>query len=149
MVGWHHRLDGHEFEQAPGDSEGQGGLAHCGPWGRKELNMTEWLNNKFLEHQGALGSTLHHTFGSLMLRGRWERSVGGASLPPEAATPEWLRAQSDVKPTSVYKGKVVSCCCFSAAQSCLTLRPHGLQRTRPPCPAPAPGVCSSSCPSSR
>ena len=36
MVGWHHRLDGHEFEQAPGDGEGQGGLMCCSPWDRKE-----------------------------------------------------------------------------------------------------------------
>ena len=40
VVGWHHRLNGHEFEQAPGDSEGQGNLACCSPWGRKESNMT-------------------------------------------------------------------------------------------------------------
>ena len=42
MLGWHHWLNGQEFEQAPGDSEGQGGLACCSPWGRKELDMTEW-----------------------------------------------------------------------------------------------------------
>ena len=41
MVGWHHRLDGHEFEQAPGIGEGQGGLACCSPWGRKESDVTE------------------------------------------------------------------------------------------------------------
>ena len=40
MVGWHHRLNGHEFEQTPGDSEGQGNLACCSLWGRKELDMT-------------------------------------------------------------------------------------------------------------
>ena len=40
MVGWHHQLDGHESEQVPGVSDGQGGLAYCVPWGRKELNMT-------------------------------------------------------------------------------------------------------------
>ena len=40
MVGWHHRLNGHEFEQAPGDSEGQGSLACCSPRGCKELDMT-------------------------------------------------------------------------------------------------------------
>ena len=45
MVGWHHRFNGHEFEQAPGDSEGQGSLACCSPWGRKESNMTSRLNN--------------------------------------------------------------------------------------------------------
>ena len=40
MVGWHHRLDGHEFEQAPGDSERQGRLACCSPWGCKESDTT-------------------------------------------------------------------------------------------------------------
>ena len=35
MIGWHHRLDGHEFEQALGDSEGQGSLSSCNPWGRR------------------------------------------------------------------------------------------------------------------
>ena len=45
MVGWHHWLKGHEFEQAPGDGEGQGSLSCCSPWGHKELGTTEWLNN--------------------------------------------------------------------------------------------------------
>ena len=45
MVGWHHRLKGHEFEQAPGVGEEQGSQACCGPWGHKELDMTERLNN--------------------------------------------------------------------------------------------------------
>ena len=40
MAGWHHRLNGQEFEQAPGDGEGQGSLACCSPWGHKELDMT-------------------------------------------------------------------------------------------------------------
>ena len=44
-VGWHHRLDGHEFEQAPRDGEGQGSLACCSPWGHKESETTERLNN--------------------------------------------------------------------------------------------------------
>ena len=44
MVGWHHWLDGHEFEQALGVGDGQGGLACCSPWGHKELDMTEQLN---------------------------------------------------------------------------------------------------------
>ena len=43
MVGWHYWLNGHEFEQALEDGEGQGSLACCSPWGRKELDMTEWL----------------------------------------------------------------------------------------------------------
>ena len=44
MAGWHHRLDGHEFEWTPGVGDGQGGLACCNPWGHKESDMTEWLN---------------------------------------------------------------------------------------------------------
>ena len=43
MVRWHHRLNGHEFEQALGVSDGQGGLVCCSPWGRKELDRTEQL----------------------------------------------------------------------------------------------------------
>ena len=43
MVGWHHWLDGHEFEQAPRVSDGQGSLVCCSPWGHKESNTTEWL----------------------------------------------------------------------------------------------------------
>ena len=44
MVGWHHRLDGHEFEQAPGVGDGHGSLTCCSPWGHKELDTTEQLN---------------------------------------------------------------------------------------------------------
>ena len=43
MVGWHHRLYGCEFEWTPGVGDGQGGLACCDSWGRKEWDMTEWL----------------------------------------------------------------------------------------------------------
>ena len=44
MAGWHHRLDGRESEWTPGVGDGQGGLACCSPWGRKESDMTERLN---------------------------------------------------------------------------------------------------------
>ena len=44
MVGWHHRLDGHESEQAPEVGDGQGSLAHCSPWGCKESDISEQLN---------------------------------------------------------------------------------------------------------
>ena len=47
MVGWHHLLNGHEFEHTPGDIEGQGNLACCSPWGCKEVDMTEQLNNNY------------------------------------------------------------------------------------------------------
>ena len=45
MVGWHHRLYGREFEKASGDGEGQGSLACYSPWGRKELDTSEQMNN--------------------------------------------------------------------------------------------------------
>ena len=47
-VGWHHWLDGHEFEQAPGAGDGQGSLVCCSPWGCKESDMTEPLNWTFV-----------------------------------------------------------------------------------------------------
>ena len=50
MVGWHHRLNGHEFDQTPGVGDGQGGLACCSLWGRKESDMTERLTE--LSHPG-------------------------------------------------------------------------------------------------
>ena len=46
MAGWHHRLSGHEFEQTPGDNEGQRSLLCCRPWGCNESEMIEQLNNK-------------------------------------------------------------------------------------------------------
>ena len=46
MVGWHHRLDGHEFEQTLGDGKEQGSLACCSPWSHKESDPTQRLNNE-------------------------------------------------------------------------------------------------------
>ena len=45
MAGWHHQWNGHELGQTLGDGEGQGDLLGCSPWGHKESDMTEWLNN--------------------------------------------------------------------------------------------------------
>ena len=44
MIGWHHRIDGHEFEQALRDGDGQRGLAFCSSWDHKEMDTTELLN---------------------------------------------------------------------------------------------------------
>ena len=62
MVGWHHRLDGHEFEQTPGDGEGQGSLTCCSSWCRKESDTTVRLN--------------HRSKGWLDLRYSFGREVG-------------------------------------------------------------------------
>ena len=47
MVGWHHQLNGYEFQQTLGDKEGQGSLVCCTRWGHREPDMTEGLNNKY------------------------------------------------------------------------------------------------------
>ena len=63
MVGWHYRLNGHEFEQALGDGEGQRSLACCSPWSRKESDTTEQLNNKVdskITHLSLLGLLTFH-----------------------------------------------------------------------------------------
>ena len=60
MVGWHHQLNGHEFEQAPGDGEGQGSLVCCSPWSCKESDTTQRLNNKNL-------GTRYHTWPIVLL----------------------------------------------------------------------------------
>ena len=51
MVGWHHWLNGNEFEQAPGDGGGQGSLLCCTPWGLKELDRTLGLNKTYIPNQ--------------------------------------------------------------------------------------------------
>ena len=58
MAGWHHQLNGHEFEWTPGVGDGQGGLACCNSRGRKESDTTEWLNWTELNWKIALGRIL-------------------------------------------------------------------------------------------
>ena len=60
MVGWHHRLNGHEFEQALGDGEGQGGLACCRSWGHKESDTTELLNNNNKVYNSIMSKKCSH-----------------------------------------------------------------------------------------
>ena len=68
MVGWHHQLDGHEFEQTPGGGEGQENLGCCSPWGHKESDTTEWLkwliSNKLFNFAASLR---HYSFFLLLL----------------------------------------------------------------------------------
>ena len=63
MVGCHHRHDRHEFEEAPGVDDGQGSLVCCSPWGHKELDTTEQLNNNFISYNSS--STVHRTLFEL------------------------------------------------------------------------------------
>ena len=63
MAGWHHQLNGHEFEQALGGGEGQGSLVCCTPWGHKESDTTEQLNNnnnqEIVEERGTWHTAVH------------------------------------------------------------------------------------------
>ena len=53
MVGWHHQLNGHEFEQASGVGDGQGSLESCSPWSHKELNTTKQLNWTYYRNENS------------------------------------------------------------------------------------------------
>ena len=77
IVGWHHRPDEHESEQAPGVGDGQGNLAYCNPWYRKELDMTErlnWTNVQIISgnRQKPLGSSQSCGPGGSGERFRWK-----------------------------------------------------------------------------
>ena len=82
MVGWHHRHNGHESEWTPGVGDGQGGLACCSPWGRKESDMTERLNllnwtHPHLCSMKETGTTAH-------------KRVLSCTSPPSPHTPSFL-----------------------------------------------------------
>ena len=68
MVRWHHRLNGHEFEQAPGDAERQRSLGCCSPWGCRESDTTEGLNNNKQDTQFSLPSSAHPALGFKLLK---------------------------------------------------------------------------------
>ena len=73
MVGWHHWLDGHEFEQVPGVGDGQGSLACCSPWDRKKSDTTEWLNWKTNSLKN------EEIKGSLQMNG-WDKASGNTLM---------------------------------------------------------------------
>ena len=90
MVGWHHRLNGHECEQAPGDSEGRGGLACCSPWGRKELSTTQQLNNRQQKIE-ALGFNSHESATMILLKNtvRIPFPLVNLGTDRESRSPSW------------------------------------------------------------
>ena len=128
MVGWHYWCNGHGFEQTLGDGKGQGSLACCSPWGRKELDMTEWpnntislcLSNKVIRHLVELGSEAQccYCWG---LRPRCYNTV--ALAPPL----DFQFLASSQKMASLALGDIQSVQWLNVSDS---LWPHGLQHTR-------------------
>ena len=103
MVGWHHWLNGHESEQAPGDGEGQKSLACCSLWGRKELDTTEWLNSNCVDYRSPVSlcqaQNLHHQRQvsvtlQLALHLPWLSILPLHPLPPPLPPPVTLLACS-------------------------------------------------------
>ena len=82
MVGWHHRCNGHEFEKAAGVGEGQGSLACCSLWGRKESDMTGWLNNNSALWESLGCRKLIGNTGFLHLSYSQQKHLGFYSLSP-------------------------------------------------------------------
>jgi len=82
-VGWHHQLNEREFEQAPGGGEGQGSLVCCSPWGCKELDMTEQLNNSVEVHSFFGASLVAHTLKSACNLGDLGSIPGSGRSPGE------------------------------------------------------------------
>ena len=130
MAGWHHQLTGYEFEQALGDGEGQGSLACCSPWGCKESDTTEQLNwtDRLMDYNKCTTTSVtfqcHVIFGQL------------SSLILESL---FMNILEHINHLSQFSHSVVSD----------SLRPHGLQHTRLPCPSSTAGACWDSCLSSR
>ena len=91
MIRQHHQVNGHEFEQTPGDSEGQESLACCSPWGHKESDMTWWLNNNNDEWRWPYPSNIDlekpvvfgiGQFWAQILAGFWLNSCGQQITSP-------------------------------------------------------------------
>ena len=83
MAGWHHRLDGCESELTPGAGDGQGGLVCCDSWGRKESDMTEWLNWLITDQQWGRHRDEQPRFPSRKVHCSAVRSVCSIQLPTD------------------------------------------------------------------
>ena len=141
MVGWHHRLNGHEFEQAPGDGEEQGGLVCCSPWGHKELDTTEQLNMFSMDTRPwhltyeSSKMSLQMEQDTLFLRTLWSRFHSGAGSQRQPQCPNHTEhstlsfAISEAKICAIFFAK-----CRTKWQMDLipSLRKHIAQWT--PCP---------------
>ena len=94
LVGWHHRVNGQESEQTPGDGEGQGSLACGSPWGCKELDTTERLSNNSWPHSSitrASPNTEPEALSALGSAGRGGGGAAGAGIKILLKAPRFVR----------------------------------------------------------
>ena len=93
MIGWHHRLNGHEFEQAPGVGDGQGGLTCCSPQGCKESDTTERLNNYDICHTWQMKNAFptHTTIGQINFTRRDEDGTCHLKIWYETGNRTWCK----------------------------------------------------------
>ena len=103
MVGWHHQLNGQEFEQVPGDGDGQGSLACCSPWGHKESDRTERLNNSTLQtkHQQNTPFDVHikHSPGQFTFQAKKQVSTDltGEKLYQSSSNHNYMKLEINYK----------------------------------------------------
>ena len=145
-------------EQTPGGGEGQGSLACCSPWGHKESDMTEWLNNNRWGSNVCQGlwHTLYFFLSSLLLYTDEETKLRVVRLFTWCHTGfPCSFLQPCLPPIAQINSRAQRCTVggssiqFSRSVVSDSLQPHELQHARPPCPSPTPRVYSDSCPSSR
>ena len=141
MVRWHHWLNGHEFGWTLGVGDGQGGLACCGSWGRKELDMTDWLN--WTEKKEITQNTQICTCWPSYCTPDQFYFLGLQNIYRQ-----WLQPQNE-KILLLGRKVMTNLVQFSCPVMSDSLQPHELQHTRPPCPSPTPGVHPNPCPLSR
>ena len=119
MVGWHHWLNGHEFEQTLRDSESQGSLACCSSWGCKESDTTEWLNNNHTEARWGNIYVPGHR-----VRSNQDFSPSCSSLAGIMPTPHSLPLQDGKDQPGVALGSTDICPPLSPVQSRKSGQPH-------------------------
>ena len=119
MVGWHHQFNGREFEQTPGDGTGQGSLECCSPWGRKESDMTEQLNNN--NNKDIIKTSLMKLCWKTHLK--WDRV---SALPGSSLTS--LQSRRPDAPESVKKSSVLSSSLKRNGKNSMVLKIEEYQR---------------------
>ena len=143
MGGWHHQLNAHEFEQTLGDSEGQGVLACCSPWGHKKSDTTERIDKyegRYVEGKNICCVLL---LSGLVFK-RKPKKQKYSKVKKELEFPFPIRTINEIIPLRWFPARHFEMRAAAAAaaksrQSCPTLRPHRRKPTRFPRPWDSPG----------